>query len=177
MWYVEEYCAMLQETCLVLRLIVKIYWLLFFYSVFSRNYFISLIYAVRCKQSEVFYLELKQNSIYIFLWVISLQCTIIQNFYNFLYFPFPFLYFPFPTLRIYTILCPSENFPCNKFTVKCNKYKQHSLSLTTFTPTAVLPTPIQLYSLRQTWVLSLVPQFTWQKSVDCNNLQWLWSKM
>ena len=65
---------------------------------------------------------------------------IIRIFYN-------FRYFPFPALTLYTILCPSENFPCNIFTVYCNKTNQQSLSLTTLTPSAVLPTLIQLYYL------------------------------
>jgi hypothetical protein len=88
-------------------------------------------------------------------------------------FLYDFLYFSFPTLRLYTILCPSEKCPWVIFIAYYNKHNQHSLSLTTLTPSAVLPTPIQLYYLQQLSALPSVPQFTIQKTVDCNNLQWM----
>ena len=60
-----------------------------------------------------------------------------------------FLHFPFPSLKLYTIWCPSESFPCKIFTVYCNKHNQHSLSLTTLAPSTVLATPIHTCYLQQ----------------------------
>ena len=51
----------------------------------------------------MYYLEFKKIQFISFLWKFSIKYTIIRIFLN-------SLYFPFPTLRIYTILCPSENF-------------------------------------------------------------------
>jgi hypothetical protein len=88
-----------------------------------------------------------------------------------------FLFFLSLLSEFTPFFCPSENVTFKNFTVYCNKHNQHSVSITTLIPSAVLPTPIQLYYLQQISALSLIPQFTWQKKVDCNNLQWLWSKM
>ena len=109
---------------------------------------IRLIYAVRCKQLEVFCLELK-SSIYNFVWKIPFKYIIIPILLK--HFDFPFL-----SVRLYNIFCPSENSPCNKFTVCYNKHIQHSLSLTTLTTSSVLPTLTQLCYLQQFWALSLV---------------------
>jgi hypothetical protein len=54
----------------------------------------------------------------------------------------------------------SKNFTCSTSTIYCNKHNQHSLSLTTLTNSAVLPTQFQLYYLHQVWALSSVPHLT-----------------
>ena len=103
---------------------------------------IRLIYAFTMQTiRSVFYLELKKCYLYF----------TVKNFFKYIIIRilYDFLYFPFRTLTLYTILCPSDNFPCKIFTVYCNKHNQSSLSLTTLTPFAILPTHIQLYYLQQ----------------------------